>query len=555
MSDTWGVDVALDDSDALDSGAVARIDVAERGVPSGIPSPANLIEDEVLCVLVYARISDLSGKRGDPEKRLDGITNQHAAGRRIARRENLMVVKRYTDNDRSASKGDYRPDFESMLTDLHRGCTREGYRVHGVIAVDEDRIYKTPEQWDRFIAAFRSFPDRVFADYSGMRDLYEEDAEDVGLRSVAISMGENRKCKARVRRWHEEQARRGIAHTGGRVFGYRPVIAQPGKIEVVPREADVIRLAVGACVEGQSLASIVRLFQASGLKTEKGGPWRRQTVKQIISSPRNAGLRILGEELDLLRDDNGHPVIGEWEAIISTGDWESVAARYPPRNRRARTDAPPDAKAGSARKYLCSGLLRCGKTVDGRLCNGVMIGFSTEKDSRSKSKYRYSCRSSADGGCGGVSVAGEWIDKAVSDAVLGMLESRPVIERETWAGEAELSDAIRRRDAFEVRWSSGEESDDRFYRLSPLLDQNVDALRKAKAEYERAHALSVDFVTDCRERWSEPVSAGGYDLDRKRSIILAEVSAVLVYPVGKGTQKRPHSSIRMITTMAGHAGS
>ncbi|MFD3702850.1 recombinase family protein [Nocardia sp. NPDC058658] len=389
----------------------------------------------------------------------------------------------------------------------------------------------------------------MFVDDYGTRDLYATDAEDVGLRSVAVSLGENQKRKARVRRWHEGQARRGIAHTGGRVFGYRPTEGRPGKIEVVPQEADVIRRAVAACIEGKSLASIVRLFQASGLETEKGGPWRCQTVRQIISSPRNAGLRILGEKCDVLRDGDGEPVIGEWEAIISPADWELVAARYPRRHRGDRANAR-SASGVSARKYLCSGLLRCGKSVDGRMCNGLLVGFSTEKDSRSRSKYRYSCRPSGDGGCGGVSIAGEVIDKAVSDAVLEMLERRPVAQSEPWSGEAALADTIRRRDAFEARWSNGDESDERFYRLSTLLDQNVDVLRMAKADYEYSQAMSSQLV---RERWFVPVGEGGLDLDRKRSIILAELSTVLIYPVGKGTQKRPPGSIRMVPRSAGLA--
>ncbi|MFD3702851.1 recombinase family protein [Nocardia sp. NPDC058658] len=152
MSNTQGVDVALDDSDALGLRAATRLCVPEQGVPPGIPSPAELIEDEVMCVLVYARISDISGKRGNPETCLKGVANQHATGREIACRENLVIVKRYTDNGRSASKGEYRQGYESMLMDLHRGHTLEGYPVHGVIAVDEDRIWKTPEQWHRFIA-------------------------------------------------------------------------------------------------------------------------------------------------------------------------------------------------------------------------------------------------------------------------------------------------------------------------------------------------------------------------------------------------------------------
>lgn len=179
---------------------LAKIDMEERGVPDSLPSPRELAEAGTRCVIAYSRISDLSGKRNDSRRSAKGVTNQHATNRNIARRESLIIVKRYTDNDLSASKDEFRPDFESMLTDLHQGATAEGYPVHGVITVDEDRIFKTPTQWQRFVEAFRASPSRVFADDHGTQDLYSENAEIIGLLGVAIAMGKNRKRRSRTRR-------------------------------------------------------------------------------------------------------------------------------------------------------------------------------------------------------------------------------------------------------------------------------------------------------------------------------------------------------------------
>jgi DNA invertase Pin-like site-specific DNA recombinase len=290
-----------------ESALLAKIDMEERGVPESLPSPRELAESEAHCVIAYSRISDLSGKRNDSRRSTKGVTNQHTTNRNIARRESLVIIKRYTDNDLSASKDEFRPDFESMLTDLHRGFTAEGYPVHGVITVDEDRIFKTPTQWQRFVEAFRASPNRVFADDYGTQDLYSENAEIIGLLGVAIAMGENRKRRSRTRRWHEGQARRGIAHTGGRAFGYQPVNGSPGELELVSEEAAVIRKAVDACIEGKSWGSITKIFINSGIPTRGGGPWRIQTVKQIVGSPRNARLRLLGGEV--FKGEDGEPVI------------------------------------------------------------------------------------------------------------------------------------------------------------------------------------------------------------------------------------------------------
>jgi hypothetical protein len=83
-------------------------------------------------------------------------------------------------------------------------------------------------------------------------------------------------------------------------------------------------------------------------------------VKQIISSPRLAGLRMLGGEL--YTDEDGQPVISQWERIIEPAEWEAVAARYRPRTRIVNGSAKPAAE-NRTRKYLLSGLLRCGNVV------------------------------------------------------------------------------------------------------------------------------------------------------------------------------------------------
>ncbi|MFI9509088.1 recombinase family protein [Nocardia sp. NPDC052566] len=518
---------------------LAKLDLEERGVPPNLPRPAELPAGTI-CVICYARISNLSGKRQDNRKRTVGVENQHATGRTIARRENVVIVKRYTDNDLSASKDDFRPDFESMLTDLHRGFTEDGYPVHGVIAVDNDRIYKTPIQWQRFIEAFRAKPGRVFADDFGTEDLYSENAEIIGLVEVAMMMGENRKRKGRTRRWHEGQARRGVAHTGGRVFGYLPV--EDGRIEIVPEEANLIRAAVEACIEGKSWGTITRIFADSGIPTAKGGPWRAQTVKQIVSNPRNAGLRILDGRV--FCDEDGQQVIGQWEAIITPAEWELVAERYWPRERLPGGNTK-NARPVIARKYELSGLLRCGKLIDGRRCNTVM---RAAPDSYNPSKHRYSCRPKADGGCAGTSVLGSWIEKEISDLVLLALDEKvgDSDDLPPWEREEELAIAEQTRDDFESRWTRRQISNEQFYRLAPSLDETVKELRKSKKEFEAAHARPSENSAERRERWGKRAEDGGYDLQQRRNILFSEIQAVIIFPVGRGKQKRGSDSYEVV---------
>jgi hypothetical protein len=91
------------------SALLAKIDMEERGVPDSLPSPRELTESGARCVIAYARTSDLSGRRNDSRKSAEGVTNQHTTNRNIARRNSVVIIKRHTDNDLSASKDEYRP--------------------------------------------------------------------------------------------------------------------------------------------------------------------------------------------------------------------------------------------------------------------------------------------------------------------------------------------------------------------------------------------------------------------------------------------------------------
>ncbi|XRQ11752.1 recombinase family protein [Actinomadura welshii] len=503
MSDSAAQDTVLD-----------RVDPLSEGHP-----PPHLI--------AYARISDLSAKRRTLAGAL-GVQAQHAACMSMARDAGAVVVKRYTDNDRSASRGEHRPGFEAMLADLHREP------VDGVVTVDADRIYKTPAQWERFVTAFRAAPGRIFVDWQGQQDLYAPDADESGLHDVSVVVGENLRRRERTRRWHAAQAQRGIAHTGGRTFGYRPAGSAPGAIEVVPEEAAVIRAAVTACIKGETWGAITCIFARSGLPTENGGPWRTQTVKQIITSPRLAGLRLLDGEV--VTGQTGDPVLGGWEPIITPSEWEAVRQRYEPR-RRAPGGRSMAGKGRTRRKYLLSGFLLCGRDLDGRLCKCVLSGCATKVG---QSTYRYACRPTSDGGCGGNAVRGEWMDRQVADLVLDVLAAAPpgTLRQPAWARELELEAITARRDELCARRQSGDVTE-AFYRdRSAVLGEILRDLLREKDAWEAVEACFNDDAPARFRRWRSSPEEGGYDLRQRRALISGVLTSVFLFPAGRGRRRQ-----------------
>jgi hypothetical protein len=331
-----------------------------------------------------------------------------------------------------------------------------------------------------------------------------------------------------------------MAHTGGKPFGYRPVDGTPGLIEPVPEEAALIRRAVEACLTGASWGQVTEIFQASGLPTRRGGPWRIQTVKQIISSPRLAGLRLL--DGDLVRDPAGQPILGRWQAIISPAEWEGVCLRYRPRDRlpggNSRNPQPrPE------RKYLLTGTLRCGRDIQGEHCGTLLTACATN---RGRSRYRYACRPRGDGGCAGSGVSGEWIDAEIGALVLDRLAVSPSPPCPLWPGQVEMEATRVRLAGLEHRWQHGRVDDDTFYRNSEALNQILDRLQAARAAWAAEHTVRSDTPAERTARWTRSMAEGGYELAQRRAAISSVLESVLVYPVGRGTQSRGKDSYRAV---------
>jgi DNA invertase Pin-like site-specific DNA recombinase len=525
--------------EAVAKGAMLS-DIEERGVPEGLPALQELIRSGAICVLAYARISDVnSRKQEDGRKHAKGVSNQHVELRKGAVEHGVVIVKRYTDNDLSASKDAYRPDYEAMLTDLLRGFTAEGYPVHGVICVEEERIFKTPAQWGRFMEAFRSQPGRFFADEYGALDLYSDAADYIGLIKVATFMGETRKKKARTARWHRGQARRGIAHSGGRVFGYQTDDA--GTTSVIPEEAALIAKAAKLAAEGKGLGSITLMFQESGIPPLRGGAWCLSSVRRMLTNPRYARLRVLGE--DLVTGEDGHVVLGGWPEIFSREAWELHVGRWPskPYNRASNSGGPkPEPRAI---KYELAGLLRCGNLLDdGRPCNQKMAGKRHDLYG-----HIYNCHSRASGGCGGTSIQGPWIEKRVAEALFQAIENRPVVPVDIrWDQEDGYQAQISKRDRLRTNWALGEVSDEQFYPLEKLLNDQVKKLEKERAAFLQKHARPTDTLTDMRRKWFSDDPDDSYDLVQKRKVLFGWIEAVQIDRIGKGRKKRPEDSYRIV---------
>ncbi|MFJ5547074.1 recombinase family protein [Streptomyces sp. NPDC093225] len=489
-----------------------------RGVPDGLPTPAEvrakLAADPTLkCMAAYARIS-FDGRKKDAH----GIEDQHREMDTAARSFGWLLVYRYTDNDRSASREDVvRDDFEQLLNDLRAGQTPEGYPIHGVMAANDDRLYRRPADWERYLKAFTSHEGRVYHDSNGVQDLYAEGFEIKGLVGVAMSLAETRKKQRRAKQSHRSRAMRGESVSAWRPFGW-----DDDKMTLRPPEADAIRTAVHDVISGASVGEITARWKEAGFITARGNAFQYNTVKQVLTSARLCGYREIKGEL--VRDGDDQPVVGEWEAVITPKQWYAVKATI---KERGRGSGIPT--GGTVHKYLLTGILRCGATLDnGSICNNKMIGIKA--NGWLTYKHAYMCKKNVDGGCNKTYKRGDETDKHIEKLVIAKLERQAAAAAKDipeWGRADELEQALKRRRELERRWQAGEVEDDIFYRNLPGLDVRVKELRAEQAKHLALKAAAEEATDDVATAWESRT------LTQKRALVKKTLTTVIAKPGGK----------------------
>ncbi|MGW0058959.1 recombinase family protein [Streptosporangium sandarakinum] len=485
-------------------------------------------------VVSYARIS------ADIRRDEHGVQDQHKLNRETAERHGWTVVHEYTDNDKSAAKADVvRDGFENMLKVLRAGELPDGTAVRGVVIVAEDRLARRPGDYERFVEAITYQDGRVFADARGVKDLYSEDTESMGLFGAVISKMEVRKMQRRMRRSHRTRAEQGLPVGGTRPFGWLP-----DRLTLDPAEAPLVRQAVLDLIAGRSLHSIATQWRRDGVKTSLGNDWTPRSLKVTVTNPRICGWRQINNG-ELVRDASGNPVVGQWEPIVSPEQWMAVKnlfdarkGHYVYRDGRVGHILSQDFRDP---KYLLTGFLRCGRPKpDGTPCN-TSLRVTHSKDCV---QHIYICPGKTAGGCGGVGRRGDMVDLYISEAVLAKLEEvqlASTAESAEWTGEKEYEDAKSRLEELRTQWAAGNISNELFFSTAPDLEKRIARLRTEAqnftASLQRRRSRSDTDVAEIRRRWYLAEEDGGLPLSVKRSYIREALHAVIIYPSGGG--RRP----------------
>jgi site-specific DNA recombinase len=401
---------------------------------------------------IYARISrDVTGEGL-------GVERQLVDCRKIAADRGWKISEEYVDNDISAYGGKRRPGYERMLEDIAAG------QRDAVIVYNTDRLTRRPIELEQFTAVCEAAGVRQLVAVTGDIDLGNDDGMFMARVLAAVAAKESGRKSERLRRKALESAEAGRPNGGVRPFGY-----EKDQMTVVESEAAVIRELADRFLAGEATASLTRWLQEQQIPTTRGAQWQTSTVAQVLKSPRIAGLR----------SHNG-TVIGDalWPEIISPEQHRQIVAMY---GRKT-----PSGKR-SPRRYLLSGMLRCGK------CGNKLYSVP-RKETR-----RYVCQSGPDhGGCGGLTIVAapveEWLAEAVlmridGPAMRDAIAGRAAADERSSALLAELQEDKAQMDEHSHLWGSKVISSAEWKSAREPIEARIYAAERQLSQITGDHAL------------------------------------------------------------------
>lgn len=333
---------------------------------------------------IYLRISL------DPE--MDGlaIDRQREDCETLAKYKKWEVVETYVDQSISASDATVkRPAYDRMVQDYEAGL------LDAIICYDLDRLTRQPMQMEEWIKRSEN-KGLLLATANGEADLSTDYGTLMARVKAAVARQEIERKGARQSSAQLQRAKQGRAPKGTRPVGYRT------NGDVIDDEATAVKAIYEAFLRGDSLASIARalsgqdgedvakdvpavpshmrtlVIERNARRIETGlnpkpvppeRPWNTSTVLSILRNPRYAGYSVYSKKKtrrqeasesrrkelknNILRDEDGEPIKGQWDPIIEEDTWWNVQNTLDDPNRVTN-------RTGSTvRKYIGAGLYRC----------------------------------------------------------------------------------------------------------------------------------------------------------------------------------------------------
>lgn len=456
-------------------------------------------EEQSVRTATYVRLS--ASRLGEEAPGLD--RQREAIERFIQAREGWSVEDRhrFQDADISAYTGAPRPGFD----DLRRAV--EAGEVDVVAVWKLDRAFRSSSDAHEFLKLCRERRAHFVSASEGI-DTSTPYGEVLFSIVAAMAQLESRTRSDRITAWHQQRAERGLPGGGGsRPFGFRA-----DRVAHDPQEAREIRRAARRLLAGKAtLTGIARDWNDRGVLTPTGGPWRKSTVRRLLTSARVAGLR---------SHNGGETYPASWKPIVTEDQRLSLLTLL---------DGRPGPGNSGRRYLLTGGLATCG------LCGSNLIARP-----RGDGRRCYVCATD-NGGCGKIRVLAEPFEEYVAEQVDAIYAvSEPVDEpgrpngveetrRQLAADEAALDDLAR------DRYVHRSITPDEFRAAREPLIERIAAFQAELTRENRPQRTFLRNLDDLPPApWETPPGEDPEGIDEWREWVAEVLKQVVVKPAVRG---------------------
>ncbi|MBR7830571.1 recombinase family protein [Actinospica sp. MGRD01-02] len=500
----------------------------------------------------YARISD------DPSGLKKGVGRQTEDMRELAARTGWKIGRFYIENDVSAFKKRkvtlpdgsvvwrvIRPEWRKMLDDFHNGV------IDGLIVYDLDRLARQPRDLEDLIDLVE-YHGRPVAGVTGTIDLMTSGGRAMARVLLAMANKSSEDTARRVARESLARANEGKTRKLRR-FG-RTIDG-----ELIAEEVEVIRWAAGRITDGASWAGTVKILEDGDVRPVNGGTWSVAALRRYILRPTVAGIAVYNGGMRGKKDDrslvqqltgsalknaDGSYVMTDLDPILTVEEWEALVSVVDEcRNTTQFTGK-------GTRKYLLSGLLRCGRErEDGTICNVPLVG-TWVRDKRHEPYIVYRCPGPAQRGCGNLSRHAARTDELIEDLLFEYIAAKAPTANAVApqaAGpsqdQADLDATTQRLEKLREGYAAGTTSDETFFATVPLLEARIKQLKKAISEsgHISPRGIPIRTVEQVRAHWDRTDVAG------KRAILGQYLTAIVVKPsASRGRAKFDHTAFKPV---------
>lgn len=293
------------------------------------------------------------------------VTRQLNDCRDLANRNGWQIVEEFEDNDISAAGGKKRPAYLRLKSLMEAGA------VDVVVVYSADRLHRNPRELEDWIVLASKTGIGIHSATNGHLDLSNPDGGSGWLLRRPPGKSKRRRCASSE----------SILNLPKPAPGHdRNVMATLPTPESFPKKRPLSGRWQPVYCTVRASTRLPMNLTARGIPTARGASWRAASIRNILMSPRIAGLRVHRGEVSAK---------GQWEGIVS----EQTSMMLRTRFAAGRSTGP----IGGPRKHLLTGLLVCSK------CGTGMVKCVNGKSK----KESYRCpRNVSAAACGGTTIGG-----------------------------------------------------------------------------------------------------------------------------------------------------